>query len=127
MTVGLPGMSATPADLARVLLERRRTAFTQNQALGAELRGRASLAVKALRQEGLIDAAWLVGSLAWGGFGAQSDVDIVVRGARSETRGALWLRLGDRLDHAIDLLRLEELSPTFARRVLDEGERLDEP
>lgn len=79
------------------------------------------------RAEGAFEAAWLVGSLAWGGFGRRSDVDVVVRGADSSRIGALSGRLSDAVDACVDLLRFEDLPEGFRQRVLNAGERLDEP
>jgi predicted nucleotidyltransferase len=100
----------------------RRAASDWSRAYGTSV---ASFAPK-----GAIDAAWLVGSLAWGGFGARSDVDLVVRGAALETLGAIAARaeekLGPDAQGRIDVLRLEDLPPSFRERVLSTGWRLDE-
>lgn len=65
--------------------------------------------------------AWLIGSIAWGGFGLRSDVDVVVEGLTSEEATELELALLARLELPVDLLRLEELPEGFRARVLADG------
>jgi len=120
-------MSARPSDLAATLVARRRLARERDRARATDLRERLRGAAAHLRREGRLDAAWLVGSLRWGGFGERSDVDVVARGVDAARVGAVWVDLVDALDARVDLLRFEDLSEGFRRRVLAEGERLDEP
>ncbi len=120
-------MTPVPRDLARALVARRRTARLRGEERAARLRERLRSVAPRLRREGGFESAWLVGSLAWGGFGERSDVDIVVRGADPSRLGALWVAFGDALETQVDLLRIEDLPDGFARRVLAEGQKLDEP
>ena len=123
-------MTVRPSDLAATLVGRRRADRAVQQARGERLIARVRNLSRELCAEGAIDAAWLVGSLAWGGFGARSDVDLVVRGAALEALGAIAARaeekLGPDAQGRIDVLRLEDLPPSFRERVLSTGWRLDE-
>lgn len=69
--------------------------------------------------------AWLIGTLAWGGFGERSDVDVVVEGLDERDFIPLWDHLTVRLETRVDLMRLEDLEAGFVRRIFDEGEVLD--
>jgi predicted nucleotidyltransferase len=120
-------MAATSEDLAAVLLDRARSERVRESDRGERIASRLRGAVCQLRAAGAFEAAWLVGSLAWGGFGRRSDVDVVVRGADSSRIGALAGRLSDAVDASVDLLALEDLPEGFRRRVLSLGVRLDEP
>ena len=124
-------MPVQPSDLVATLLARHGAARVRQLERAERLRRAARRTGGGLRAEGAIDGAWLVGSLAWGGFGAHSDVDVVVRGSDPRAVGALWVRfleeLGPDAEGRVDLLRLEDLPRSFRDRVLAEGWRLDEP
>jgi predicted nucleotidyltransferase len=120
-------MAALPSDLAATLVARRRAARERERDRASDLRERLRHVVGHLRREGRLDGAWLIGSLAWGGFGERSDVDVVVRGVEAARAGALWAEVVDALGVSVDLLQYEELPEGFRRRVAGEGVRLDEP
>ena len=120
-------MTVHPSELAATLVARRRVDRALTERRAGEIRAKLSLAARSLRREAAVDGAWLIGSLAWGGFGERSDADVVVRGADSSRAGALAGRLGEVAGVAIDLLLLEELPEGFRCRVITEGIRLDEP
>ena len=120
-------MTALPSDLAATLVARRRVARERERDRASDLRERLRLAAGRLRREGRVDGGWLIGSLAWGGFGARSDVDVVLRGTDEARVGAVWAELVDALGVSVDLLRYEDLPEDFRRRVIGEGVRLDEP
>lgn len=65
--------------------------------------------------------AWLIGSLAWGGFGEHSDVDVVTRGLDERQASALERALLRELRREVDVLRYETLSATFRARVQQDG------
>lgn len=65
--------------------------------------------------------AWLIGSLAWGGFGERSDVDVVVRGLSSDSVSELERSLSEATGVEVDLLDLSSLTEPFRARVLAEG------
>jgi predicted nucleotidyltransferase len=120
-------MTAGPFDLAATLVARRGLARERERERANDLRDRLRTVAIRLRRADRLDGAWLVGSLAWGGFGERSDVDVVVRGMGDARVAALWGVLVDTLDASVDVLRLEDLPEDFRRRVLTEGVRLDEP
>ena len=65
--------------------------------------------------------AWLIGSLAWGGFGEHSDIDVVVRGLAPPAATRLELALLRAVAWAVEVLRFEELPVSFGERILREG------
>jgi predicted nucleotidyltransferase len=65
--------------------------------------------------------ARLIGSLAWGGFGEHSDIDLVLRGADSSLASRLELQLTRELEVPVEVLRIEELPASFRERVEREG------
>lgn len=67
--------------------------------------------------------AWLIGSLAWGGFGDHSDVDLVLGDVDSSFASQLELLLTRELDVPVEVLRLEDLPATFRDRIEREGLR----
>ncbi|MEO7096521.1 MAG: nucleotidyltransferase domain-containing protein [Polyangiales bacterium] len=120
-------MSVLPAELAATLVARRRARAALDRERAHVARRALGEAAVALRAEGACTAAWLIGSLAWGGFGERSDADVVLAGADDGQPGALAARLSGCADVTIDLSFLEQLPDSFRRRVLAEGVRLDEP
>lgn len=118
-------MAVKPEDLARNLMLRHGIQRRQADERGERLRARLAAAVGDELAAGRFRRAWLVGSLAWGGFDAASDVDLVVEGLAEADAAGLWDRLSTALGAPVDLLRLETLPPGFAQRVVSEGERLD--
>lgn len=69
--------------------------------------------------------AWLIGSLAWGGFGERSDVDVVVAGLSGAQASRLERVLLRSAGVPVDLLQLEALPESFRERVTSEGVRVD--
>ncbi len=65
--------------------------------------------------------AWLIGSLAWGGVGDHSDVDLVLGGGDSGLASRLELLLTRELDVPVEVLRVEDLPAAFQERVEREG------
>lgn len=114
-------MTVTPAELAATLIKRQRELREAEESRAEQLKALVIEQIEEARRRGLIQRAWLIGSLAWGTHGAGSDVDVVVEGLDPERAGQLWATLVDRLDCEVDLLRIEELSEDFARRVRTEG------
>lgn len=120
-----------PSDLASALMARSAARHARELARAQRLQSRVREVARDLRVGGRIDGAWLIGSLAWGGFGVRSDVDLVVRGTAASDAGPLWAhcveQLGADAGERVDLLRFEELPQAFRQRVLAQGQRLDEP
>ncbi len=115
-------MTVAPAQLASVLQRRQRERLERAEEQAAAARQSVLSAVRELQ---LADDAWLIGSLAWGGFDESSDVDLVLKGIGTKDLTRLWHRLETELGRPVDLLRLEDLPDDFRRRVLSEGLRLD--
>lgn len=120
-------LTVRPEELALALIERSRLERARDLDRGHRLVRQLRERIVALRARCALDAAWLIGSLAWGGFARRSDIDVVVRGAAADSVGELWAALTDALGVPVDVLRLESLPEAFRRRVLAEGVRLDEP
>lgn len=106
-------------DALRNLEEQARRRREARDRRALEIREQVERQVRALLPpEG---RAWLIGSLAWGGFGERSDVDLVVdaidRGQRDRIERALAKAAGAE----VDLLELGALPAEFRARVLTEG------
>ena len=117
-------MGVQPEELARTLVRRHAAKRRQAESRGAELRDDLRDLLEEEIGKGRVRRAWLVGSLAWGGFDLTSDVDVVVEGLAEEEAASLWDRLCTGLGASVDLLRLESLPRSFARRVEVDGEPL---
>lgn len=65
--------------------------------------------------------AWLIGSLAWGGFGERSDVDLVLRHVDAAHARVIERSVAAAADAEVELLQLEDLPVNFRARVLAEG------
>lgn len=113
-----------PEELARTLVERHAERRRQSRVSGESLRGDLRRVVGEELAGRRFRRAWLVGSLAWGGFDLGSDVDLVVEGLAEADAAALWDHLSAELGARVDLLRLESLPSDFANRVKREGEPL---
>jgi len=115
-------MAVAPGQLVSLL--RRRHGDRQERA--AELAEVTRARLKAIvREQGLSNRIWLIGSLAWGGFDESSDVDVVVRDLSEGQLAWLWHHLEHGLRLPVDVLRLEELPEDFRIRVLSEGMLID--
>ncbi len=114
-------MVTTPDQMAATLLGRHRRALEESRARAVAVRSAVERVISERGRAGEVRRAWLIGSLAHGTFGAGSDVDVVVEGLDPQQVGALYGALVDASRTEVDLLRLEELPPAFAARVLAEG------
>lgn len=77
--------------------------------------------VAVLRRELRFGRAWLIGSIAWGGFGVRSDVDLVVEAADGNVVHEVAERLGEATGRAVDVLAFETLPASFQSRILADG------
>ena len=66
--------------------------------------------------------AWLIGSLAWGGFGAHSDVDLVLADVDGSRATAIEVAVCKAVGVEVDLLMLQHLPQSFRERVEREGD-----
>ncbi len=72
-----------------------------------------------------VERAILFGSLAWGGFREDSDVDLMVWGAKAEEVDALAAQLGDLLQRPLHVVMGEFASIGLAERCLRDGVELN--
>lgn len=111
----------TPAQLADTLIRHFRTEREAHEARAIQLRRDLGEWARAGKEAGLLRHAWVIGTLAWGGWGVGSDVDVVVEGLEPGRDAGLWTELTSRTQCAVDLLEIETLPEGFARRVRDRG------
>jgi predicted nucleotidyltransferase len=118
-------MSVTPSELAATLL--RRAAARRLADASDEERCRAEVLrlIPALRRELGFRRAWLIGTLAWGGFGVRSDIDVVLEGADAKVVRAVAERLGEATGREVDVLVLDTVPASFKERIVKDG--LDVP
>ena len=114
-------MSVTPAELAATLV--RRAAARRVEDAGDEERCRREVLalLPSLRRELGFRRAWLIGTLAWGGFGVRSDVDVVLEAIDAEGAHAVAERIGHATGREVDVLVFETLPPSFQDRVVKDG------
>jgi predicted nucleotidyltransferase len=117
-------VETSPRTLRKVLIERARVAREGAEAQRACAVAAARRACESLVAGGSIGEAWLVGSAAWGGFGAGSDLDVVVRGLRAAAAAEVADELARAAGVHVDLLRWEEIPPSLQARAIAEGTRL---
>jgi predicted nucleotidyltransferase len=65
--------------------------------------------------------AWLIGSLAWGGFGERSDIDVVLSGVAPAAATLIEENIARAAGVEVDILHLEDLPDSFRQRVEQEG------
>jgi predicted nucleotidyltransferase len=85
------------------------------------LRGEAATLATLLRQEPGVEGVWLFGSLAWGDPHLDSDIDLAVRGLPESRYFTCLGRLLTDASVPVDLVRLEDIDPSFRARILDHG------
>lgn len=115
-------MSVTVEQMIATLRQRAAERQARDAARVAELRRQLDALAAAEELRGV--ELWLIGSLAWGGFGVRSDIDVVVRGLPSERVGPLETAWTLALRVPVELLRFESLGTSFQERVEREGVRL---
>lgn len=115
-------MAVTIEQALATLRARAARAQADREAVAERIREQLSTAIEDLLPNGT--DAWLIGSLAWGGFGERSDVDVVLRGCSSKAACRVEVALTTALRVAVEVLRFEELPATFRQRIEREGVRL---
>ena len=101
------------------LRQRSAEAHKLAESRAAEARARVVAAVRGQLPQG--GRAWLIGSLAWGGFGARSDVDLVLADVDSPRATAIEVAASKAAGVEVDLLMLQHLPWSFRERVEREG------
>ncbi len=115
-------MAVTIEQALATLRARAAKAQAGREVVAARTREQLAIAIEDLLPD---DAdAWLIGSLAWGGFGEHSDIDVVLRGCSAKTACRVEVALTTALRVAVEVLRFEELPAEFRERVEREGVRL---
>lgn len=114
-------MTVAPHDLALSLLSRATTRRRRDEGDAQHCRDRVVAMVPPLRDRFGFGRAWLIGSLAWGGFGERSDIDLVVERLGVDAATLLAEQLADATGRAVDVLVLDSLPASFRQRILDEG------
>ena len=112
-------MSVTPQEAAATLRQRSSDARRAGETRAAKLRDQAIALVRS--QLPANGRAWLIGSLAWGGFGERSDIDLVLAGVDAEQATFIETALGKAVDIEVDLLMLSDLPLSFCQRIEREG------
>lgn len=115
-------MSVTPGDLANTLLRRATAQREADARAGVEALDAVMRTLHALRSQLHFGSVWIIGSLAWGGFGVRSDIDLVVEGATEHVLHAIMEQVGRASGRLVDGLALETLPGSFGARVRAEGQ-----
>lgn len=116
-----PIVSVSPEDLRQTLLARARAGRAADDARRDGAIAAARRVLRAAAEAGQPQVAWLIGSAAWGGFGARSDLDVVVQGLTVRAAIELGDHIAAEAGIAVDVLRWEELPPAFQARVQRHG------
>lgn len=117
-------MTVTPEQLASTLLSRHRQLVQVRHDAAERTLDKLCRAVSRVRLDVALPHMWVIGSLEAGTFGPQSDVDLVCEGLSATKLPELWGVLERELGVSVDLMRIEDLPPSFAERVRREGRRL---
>ena len=112
-------MPVTARQAAVTLRQRSAEAHKRAQLQAAEARARVLAAVRGQLPPG--GRAWLIGSLAWGGFGTRSDIDLVLADVDDSQATAIEIAACKAIGVAVDLLKLQHLPLSFRERVEREG------
>jgi predicted nucleotidyltransferase len=112
-------MPVSVEQMIATLRQRAAAYEARHAARAAELRARIEVLAAAEKLRGV--ELWLIGSTAWGGFGVRSDIDVVARGLPLERVCPLETAWMFALREQVELLRFEELEPSFQERVVREG------
>ena len=117
--VSLSTMPTSPHDTVVTLQQRSARAREAALKRAGEVRAQVVALVRGQLPAGA--HAWLVGSLAWGGFGERSDVDLVLDGVSGPLGTAIEIAVTRATGVEVDLLPFRGLAPSFQHRVQQEG------
>jgi predicted nucleotidyltransferase len=112
-------VSVTPAETVATLRQRSAEARRQAEIRASATREQTLAVVRALLPQEA--RAWLIGSLAWGGFGVRSDIDLVLSGVDGPRASEIETVLCEATGVAVDLLTFESLPWSFRERIEREG------
>lgn len=103
-----------------ILLDARaRAARLEREGRAVSVRGEVERAVTRALPAGA--RIWLIGSLAWGGFGERSDVDLVTAGLTAAQALDLERAVARASGTPVEVLDLDALPAAFRARVLADG------
>ena len=114
-------MPVAPGDLASTLLRRAASKREVDERARADSLHALTQTLHALRSQLDFGRVWIIGSLAWEGFGERSDIDLVVEGATEPVLFAIAEEVGRASGRLVDALALETLPESFAARAVAEG------
>lgn len=117
--VTLDSVDVTPQQAAAVLRQRSAEARERAESHTTAVRSQAIDVVRGHLRRGT--RAWLIGSLAWGGFGERSDIDLVFDDLDSTLATSVEIALCKAVGVEVDLLTFQDLPPAFRARVEREG------
>lgn len=112
-------MAVTPQETAATLRQRSAEARSKAKIRAATVRGLVMSVVRQHLPTG--GSAWLIGSLAWGGFGERSDIDLVTAGVDARQATTIEIALCKAAGVEVDVLMLQDLPQAFRDRVAREG------
>jgi predicted nucleotidyltransferase len=112
-------VSVSVEESAARILQRAQSAREERERNAARVRELVIGRVRAQLPTGT--RAWLIGSLAWGGFGDRSDVDLVLSGVATDVATRIESAIAAAAGVEVDVLYFDELPPDFQRRVEHEG------
>lgn len=112
-------MAVTPQDTVRTLLHRTAQQQAHDARRALEIRSGLTELVRSRLPRGA--RAWLIGSLAWGGFGTRSDADLVFDAIPDSLVTDVEIAGTEKYGIEIDTLILSELPPSFRERVERDG------
>jgi predicted nucleotidyltransferase len=120
-----PVQTSPPFDFSK-LKERRAREREEARSTSARLAAEVRLTITPILQSHGVTRAYLFGSIAEGGAGARSDVDLLVLGVGAaaywDLRHALELALGRPLD-----LFTQDDDPVFVAKVMTRGQVIYDP
>ncbi|GEM_PF-1561198 len=116
---------ATSNVIHRQLVERAAGRQRANASAAVEARRRLESGLTGVSRAFKVQRAILFGSLAWGGFREDSDVDLMVWGAKAEEVDALAAQLGELMQRPMHVVMGELASVGLVERCLREGVELN--
>ncbi len=112
-------MTVTPQAAAATLQRRSAQAQARESERATSIRDGLVQLVRSSLPEG--GRAWLIGSLAWGGFGERSDADLVFEGVRDARITEIEVLATKTYAIEVDTLILSELPLSFRERIERDG------
>ncbi len=117
-------MPVTVSQMADAMRRRRASGQARAELRARHLRAVTPAAATLLRERYGATRVWLFGSLAGTHVRESSDVDLAVEGMAGSCYFAALTDLMTLFGAPVDLVRLEEASPSLVERVLAEGSPL---